>query len=100
MKIIGIEDDYSLLHHQNRDGFENHLLGLISNCIGNYHLSYVEVGFHNVLGKDLCQVNVLPCSKPAFLNNKGRQEFHVRIGNTSRPFNISEASEYIQKKWG
>jgi hypothetical protein len=100
LEIIGIEHDYKVLPHQNRDGFMNHLVGLISNCIGNYYLSYVEVGFHNLLGKDLCQVNVHSCLKPAFLNNNGKQEFYVRTGNTSRPFNISEASEYIQEKWG
>jgi CBS domain-containing protein len=99
MEILGIENDYRVLPHQNRDCFENHLLGLISNCIGNYYLSYVEVGFHNVLGKDLCQVNLLPCNRPAFLNNGGKQEFFVRTGNTSRPFSISEASEYIREKW-
>jgi CBS domain-containing protein len=99
-KVIGIENDYLVIRHQNRDGFENHLLGLISNSIGNYYLPYIGVAFHNVLGKDLCQVNVLPCPKPAFLNNNGKQEFYVRTGNTSRPFAISEASEYIRERWG
>ena len=41
--VIGIENDYLVIRHQNRDGFENHLLGLISNCIGNYYLPYVEM---------------------------------------------------------
>ncbi len=99
-EVIGIENDYLVIRHQNRDGFENHLLGLISNCIGNYYLPYIGIVFHNVLGKDLCQVNVLPSPKPAFLNNNGKQEFYVRTGNTSRPFTISEASEYIRDRWG
>ena len=97
--VIGIENDYRVIRNQNRDGFENHLLGLVSNCIGNYHLQYVSVAFHNVLGKDLCQVNVQPCPKPAFLNNSDKQEFYVRTGNNSRPFTISEASEYIMEHW-
>ncbi len=99
-EILGIEKDYQVIRHQNSDGFENHLLGLVSNCIGNYYLPYIETIFHNVLGKDLCQVNVHHSPKAAFLSNNGKQEFYVRTGNTSRPFTISEASEYIQEKWG
>ena len=99
-EVIGIENDYMVLRIQNQDGFENHLLGLISNCIGNYYLRFIDMRFHNVLGKDLCQVNVLSCPKPAFLTNKGKQDFYVRTGNTSRPFSISESSEYIRDKWG
>jgi predicted HTH transcriptional regulator len=98
--VTGIEYDYKVIRHQNRDGFENHLLGLISNCIGNSYLPYIETVFHNMLGKDLSQVNVQPSPKPAFLNNGDKQCFYVRTGNTSRPFSISEASEYIQEKWG
>ncbi|MCW4013209.1 MAG: CBS domain-containing protein [Candidatus Bathyarchaeota archaeon] len=97
--VVGIENDYRVIRNQNRDGFENHLLGLVSNCIGNYYLQYVSVVFHNVLGKDLCQVNVQYCPKPAFLNNGDKQEFYVRTGNNSRPFTISEASDYIREHW-
>lgn len=99
-EVMGIENDYIVLRHQNRDGFQNHLLGLISNCIGNYYLPFIDVRFHNVLGKDLCQINVYSSPKPAFLSNKGKQDFYVRTGNTSRPFSISEAAEYIREKWG
>lgn len=99
-EVMGIENDYLVIRNQNRDGFENHLLGLISNCIGNYYLPYLGIVFHNMLGKDLCQVNVIPSPKPAFLNNNGKQEFYVRTGNNSRPFAISEASDYIRERWG
>ena len=99
-EVVGIENDYKVLRHPNQDCFENHLLGLIANNIGNYYLPYIEVQFHTVIGKDLCQVNIMASPKPAFLNNNGKQEFYVRTGNTSRPFTISEASEYIRERWG
>jgi len=98
-EVIGIENDYKVIRKQNRDGYENHISGLISNCIGNYFLTFVEVFFHKVVDKDLCQVLVYPCPKPAFLKINGKQEFYVRTGNNSRPFSISEASDYIQEKW-
>ncbi|MCB2172365.1 CBS domain-containing protein [archaeon] len=97
--VLGIENDYRVIRNQNQDGFENHLMSLVSNCIGNYYLQYIGVRFHNVLGKDLCQVNIQSCPKPAFLNNGDKQEFFVRTGNNSRPFAISEASDYIREHW-
>ena len=98
--VTGIDDDYTIIKSHNRDGFQNLLLSMVSNSIGNYYLQYVDVLFHNVLGKDLCQVNVTASMKPSYLTNKGKQEFYVRTGNNSRPFKISEATEYIGTRWG
>ena len=99
-QIMGIDDDYTIIKSHNRDGFQNRLLSMVSNSIGNYYLQYVDVLFHNVLGKDLCQVNVSASMKPSYLTNKGKQEFYVRTSSNSRPFNISEATEYIGTRWG
>ncbi len=99
-QVVGINDDYSIIKNKNRDGFQNLLLGLVSSCIGNYYLQHVDVMFHSVLGKDLCQVNVTASMKPSYLTNKGKQEFYVRAGNSSRPFKISESAEYIGARWG
>lgn len=99
-EVAGIDDDYPLIKGQNRDGFQNLLISKVSSCIGNFYLQYMDVKFHNLLGKDLCQVDVSPSDKPAYLSNKGKQEFYVRTGNNSRPFQISEAAQYIAKRWG
>jgi len=99
-QVMGINDDYTIIKNHNRDGFQNLLLNMVSNSIGNSYLQYIDVMFHNVLGKDLCQVNVEASMKPSYLTNKGKQEFYVRTGNNSRPFNISEATEYIGTRWG
>lgn len=99
-KVAGIDDDYPLIKGQNRDGFQNLLITQVSNRVGNFYLQYVNVTFHNLLGKDLCQVDVAPSHRPAYLNNKGKQEFIVRTGNNSRPFKISEAAQYITRRWG
>jgi len=99
-QVIGIDEDYTIIKGHNRDGFQNLLMSMVSNSIGNYYRQYVDVVFHNVLGKDLCQVNVSASMKPAYLTNKGKQEFFVRTGNNSRPFKISEATEYIGTRWG
>lgn len=98
--VIGIDDDYPLIKGNDRDGYQNFIISKVSNCVGNYYLQYVSVSFHNLLGKDLCQVDVNPSDKPAYLSNKGKQDFIVRTGNNSRPFKISEAAQYITKRWG
>jgi CBS domain-containing protein len=99
-KVAGIDDDYPLIKGQNRDGFQNRVFTQVSNNIGNFYLQYVNVSFHNILGKDLCQVDVSSSDRPAYLINKGNQDFIVRSGNNSRPFKISEAAQYITKRWG
>ncbi len=99
-QVVGVNDDYTIIKNRNRDGFQNLLLSLVSSCIGNYYLQHVDVMFHSVLGKDLCQINVTASMKPSYLTNKGKQEFYVRTGNNSRPFKISEAAEYIGARWG
>jgi CBS domain-containing protein len=99
-RVVGIDDDYPLIKGGNRDGFQNYVITQVSNNIGNYYLQYVSLTFHNLLGKDLCQVDVTPSDRPAYLNNKGKQDFIVRTGNNSRPFKISEAAQYIAKRWG
>ena len=99
-QVIGIDEDYTIIKSHNRDGFQNLLMRLVSNSIGNYYLQYVEVVFHNVLGNDLFQVNVSASIKPSYQTNKGKQEFYVSTGNNSRPFKISEATEYIGTRWG
>lgn len=99
-KVVGVNDDYPLIKGNDRDGFQNFIITQISNNIGNYYLQYVQVSFHNLLGRDLCQVDVTPSDKPAYLSNKGKQDFIVRTGNNSRPFKISEAAQYIAKRWG
>lgn len=99
-KVAGIDDDYPLVKGQNRDGYQNLIYSKISSVVGNYYLQYVDIRFHSLLGKDLCQVDVSPSDRPAYLTNKGKQEFYVRTGNNSRPFQISEAAQYVAKHWG
>ena len=98
-RVAGIDDDYPLVKGNNRDGYQNLLISKISTSIGNYYLPFVDIKVHNLLGKDLCQVDVSPSDKPAYLTNKGNQEFYVRTGNNSRPFKVSEVAQYVAKHW-
>ena len=99
-EAVGLENDYKALPKKNRDGFENHLSMLLKTMIGLPFAKYVSVAFEEADGKDVCVVTVRESHKPAYLRNGGgKEEFFVRVGNSTQPFSMSEAEEYIETKW-
>ncbi len=100
-KIMGLEKDYDSLPRKNRDGFENHIATLVKNHIGIKFRPYLTIIFESIDGKDVCVVDVEPSPKPAYLKGgEGKEEFFVRTGNSTQPFSMSEAEEYIKSRWG
>jgi membrane protein YdbS with pleckstrin-like domain len=98
--IAGLEKDYNALPKKNRDGFENHLSMLLKTAIGLPFAKYVSTGFESIDGKDVCVVNVRESHKPAYLQGADKkEEFFVRVGNSTQPFSMSEAQEYINTHW-
>jgi CBS domain-containing protein len=97
--VVGIETDYMAIKRRDRDGFQNYLISQIAHKIGNIHLKHIAISFHQVHGHDVCQVHVEGSHEPAFLKHKGKELFFVRTGNGSRPFNISEAVNYMNERW-
>lgn len=98
--ITGIENDYKTLPKKNRDGFENHMTMLIKTMIGLPFVKYVDVSFENIDGKDICIVTVMEGHKPAYLiNGNNKEDFYVRVGNSTQPYSMSEATEYIKTHW-
>ncbi len=98
-RAVGLKDDYRTFAKSNRDAFENYLMTQISQKIGDGFLPRIRINFPKPYGKEICRVNVKPSLEPAFLQHKGRQFFFVRTGNASRPFNISDSTNYIMDRW-
>ncbi|MEI7463503.1 MAG: RNA-binding domain-containing protein [Candidatus Taylorbacteria bacterium] len=99
-KVIGLTNDYKTLTKKNRDGFENHLTMLVKTLIGLQFTKYIDVHFEEIDGNDICIVFVKSAHKPAYLVNSDKKEdFFVRVGNSSQPFSMSEAEEYIKNHW-
>jgi len=99
-EVKGLENDYKALPKKNRDGFENHLSMLIKTMIGLPYAKYVGVRFERLENKDICIVQVQEAHKPAYVRNGDRrEEFFVRVGNSTQPFTMSEAEEYIKNRW-
>ena len=98
--IIGLENDYKTLPKKDKDGFENHVSMLVKTMIGLAFTKYVTVSFEEVENKEICLVTVNEGHKPAYLKNgDNKEDFYVRVGNSTQPYSMSEASEYIKSKW-
>jgi predicted HTH transcriptional regulator len=99
-KAIGLERDYKVLAKKNKDGFENHLTMLVKTMIGLPFTKYVKTKFEEIDGQEICVVSVREAHKPAYLQNADKkEEFFVRVGNSTQPFSMSETEEYIKTRW-
>ena len=104
--VLGLERDCMSLNDADRDKFELHLRGILSNNLGtSYVAGKVKVKFQ-VDGDELevCQVEILPANQPLFitLKDKGGQpveKFFVRSGNSSQHLSLSETNEYIKDRF-
>lgn len=100
-EVTGLENDYKTLPKKNKDGFENHISMLVKTIIGLAFTKYVNVKFEKIENKEICLVTVNEAHKPAYLlNGDKKEDFYVRVGNSTQPFSMSEASEYIKTHWG
>ena len=97
--IVGIEDDYGTLPKSGRDGFEQHLIRLISGAIGKEYCLQTSVSFHEREDKDICMVRVEPAAKPAYVREGQESRFYIRTGNQTQPMGTEEAINYIMGHW-
>lgn len=99
-KVTGLKNDYKALPKKNRDGLENHITMLIKTMIGLSFTKYIKISFETADGEDVCVISVYRSHKPAYLiNGDKKEEFFVRVGNSTQPFSMSEAEEYIKTRF-
>jgi hypothetical protein len=99
-KVLGIENDYlTFSKDQNRDGYEQKIVHVLSHFVGREFLPLVHISFIAVEGKDICRIQVDPAPKPAYLDDGNEVRFFVRLGNTTQPLNVRETTEYLTIRW-
>lgn len=106
MLLIGVDDhgqpkglnkDFDSLQKKSRDGFENHFNLVFKNSIGVAFSKYVDLCFEKISGQEVCLVRVSPSHKPAYLFGPDKkEEFFIRVGNSTQPLSMSETEEYIK----
>ena len=98
--VIGLEQDYLATgRKQGRDSYENSLMTLFIDSYGREIGPFIQIAFHTLDGKDICQVMVSPASKPVFVREGREEQFFVRIGNSTRLLSTREAIEYCKNRW-
>jgi hypothetical protein len=95
-KIEGLKMDYASLPKKSCDGMENHLSQLLISACGLEARSRVTIEFAEFNNKEVCVVEVKAHDEPVYLKEAGEEFFFVRVGNGTRPFSISKATEYIE----
>lgn len=73
-------------------------------ALGRLVATRLKVSFPTVDGGEICQVAILPASKPLIVtvadkNGQPLQKFYVRNGNSSREMPLSEMHQYISERF-
>ncbi len=99
-ELLGLQGDFETLRKPDRDGLELHLQQLFIQSFGEAAVSsFLTVNFHEMDGRDICQVTVEPSDHPVYVEHKGQQVFWLRVGNATRALPINEAVRHIQTRW-
>lgn len=97
--VLGLEQDYGTLKRQNRDGYEQALVGAIAMNLGGDLTPYLQIVFHLFTGREVCRVIVSPAPRPVFLDQGGAPKLYLRAGATTRELNVREAFDYQATRW-
>ena len=98
-EVLGLQPDLESLGRGDLDGFAQKLVQVLSNHLGPEYLQLARVRFDAVEGHPVCIVEVDPSPRPVYLKDGGGSEFYARVGNTTRPFDMQSAHDYIQMHW-
>ena len=72
---------------------------VIKKFLENSFESYLKIEFPIVDWKTICKIKVEKSGKPVFIKDDGKDQFFVRIGNSSIPMSRQEQSEYEKTHW-
>ena len=98
--ILWLDKDFETLSPKNNpDWFELHLRNIITKYLANSFESYLKIEFPVVDWKTICKVRVEKSGKPVFIKDEWKDQFFVRIGNSSVPKTREEQSEYEKIHW-
>lgn len=99
--LLGLEEDIKTIGQHSLDSYEQKLVNVLEFHLGKQFLQHLKVRFEKIDNKEICVVTIEASPQPVFMKGKGpEKEFYARILNTTRPFDVQEAIEYIQMHWG
>jgi len=95
----GLAADYATLTRPDRDGFERHLLQMLTAALGGPARRFLAVAFADADGADVCVVTVRPADAPVYLREGSEARLYVRTGNATTPLPLDEAVQYVGGRW-
>ncbi len=96
---VGLGADYATLSRPDRDGFERHLLQVITAGLGGHVRRFLSVDFATVDGNEVCALSVRPSDGPVYLQDGGEPRLYVRTGNATTPLALDDAVDYVGTRW-
>jgi hypothetical protein len=96
---VGLSEDYATLSRPDRDGFERHLLQVITAGLGAQARRFLAVHFATVNGNDVCALSVRPADGPIYLRDGAEPRLYVRTGNATTPLALDDAVQYVGSRW-
>jgi hypothetical protein len=97
--VLGLEKDYASFKKKNCDGFELHLMGLISQKLGKAICHYIHPEFHRIDELDVCKLDVDASPQAVYVDEDKGVAFYIRTGNSTQKLNVKEAVGYISQHW-
>lgn len=104
-EIEGLDSDYATIKGGNKDGFELHLLNLVTSAYGSeLATTGIKVSFPNIDDKEICMIEIRSGNKPLYTeitdkNGSKSKKFFVRRGNSSHELALTEISDYIATRF-
>ncbi|MDM8547993.1 response regulator [Candidatus Venteria ishoeyi] len=102
--IFGLDADIALLgKRKDLDGFEQKLVGLMTERIGAAFMQFVKIEFQSINTKTICIVRVTKAGSPAFTrakdkNGNPQKYFFVRAGCTTRALDVEDIYQHMLMK--
>lgn len=102
--IIGVDDKRNMLglkkdNFQDDDHMLLHLSKLIQSRIGMQFTRNIRSTIEEPNGARILRIDVLPSSKPAFLEHNSEEIFYIRTGPATSQMKVSEIYDYIQSRF-
>lgn len=95
-RVIGLVRDFKSAPKQNRDGWENWLIGMLRQRLGAPSLSAVTSRFDKLDDKEIYRIDVEPGREATYVDGR---RFLVRIGNTTQELSPAETVDYVRRRW-
>lgn len=98
-QTLGLDKDFAVIKKPNKDAYKLHFTSVINKYLGKENRPHAKIWFETLDGKIIAVVRVDKSPNPVYIKSEGEEEFYIRLGNSSHPFNVREATTYIKNHW-